>query len=738
MHALKDDDGVLHTDEKKILDLSAQYFSQILQEPPGSTLQLQATEQLLAQTSATVTQTERDTLQSDFTAQELHDAAKLLGKNKCPGPDGVPLEFFLYLWDTISPLLLQATTHGLQQGNLIPFFNKGTITLLHKEGDQAVLKNKRPITLLNVVYKIWAKVLQMRLAPVLQRVISWEQNAFLTGRQLHTTVFLCNEAVFEAKNNKQDCVLLKIDFKKAFDTLRWEFLYAAMRQMQFGERFITFVQTLNNQATSSVRVNNACSKSFAISRSVRQGCPLSPLLFTIAVQVLTDVINSMVLHNQLKGIDLQRIGVHYCQGYFADDSHLLLSADRQNLLNAKSLIHTFGVASGLMVQWGKSKARWVSQDNPMPPWISELDWIWGLNDDSDKLLGFHFKDGLDMDTIFQVALQKIKTRINSPTARSSTIHGRIVIANHLIYGILWFILPLWAAAKPKIRQIERLAQMQAFAVKTIRWAYSPETHPLKSWLLATFNAIASLRWGSDHYTWLSSPSKGKMPSLSPTMLHICELWQATAKFLSPLDQMSLNSWRRLSLWGPKSTGVREVTRSAITGSNARLNASGIKDIADITLDGTTTKTSSIFFGPVPSIAPFWSWAIDLLYIAFPECIRWTPKFSHAVLGKPIPDFCKNAAKWWEAWRCIVLWIIWIRRNEKVFRDSLMSLPRAKALAWHKLILHTREEWKWHCFRADKLDLTLQRRADLDKKIASKHAIVTLKFRVAGSRLFSSW
>ncbi|KAL3680946.1 hypothetical protein R1sor_023902 [Riccia sorocarpa] len=153
---------------------------------------------------------------------------------------------------------------------------------------------------------------------------------------------MCNEAVFQAKTRGQDSILLKIDFRKEFDTIKWDFLYVAMRKMGFGDTFISFITALNNNATSSVRLNNTSSKSFQTSRSVRHGCPLSPLLFTIAIQVLTDVINDMLLTNELKGIDLAPIGIQYCQGFYADDSHLLLAADRQNLLNAKNLLQSFG------------------------------------------------------------------------------------------------------------------------------------------------------------------------------------------------------------------------------------------------------------------------------------------------------------------------------------------------------------------------------------------------------------
>ncbi|KAL3689717.1 hypothetical protein R1sor_016026 [Riccia sorocarpa] len=521
-------------------------------------------------------------------------------------------------------LLIEATAEGLMQGRLLPFFNRGMITLLQKDGDSTLLTNKRPITLLNAVYKVWAKALQLRLSPVLQRLVTWEQNAFLPGRNLHSTVFLCNEAVHEAKALQQDAVLLKIDFKKAFDTLRWQFIYDVMEKMQFGQVFISFVQALNTNAASSVRINNTITKTFQISRSVRQGCPLSPLLFTIAIQTLTDGVNLKLRMGEIKGIILHSIGIQYCQGYFADDSHLLLAADRSNLVTAKNLLHQFGTASGLKVQWGKSVARWISDASPIPTWTSELDWVWGAPDQAEKFLGFHFTDTLQEESIFLAAKQKITAKINSPSARSTTIHGRIVIANHIIYGIIWFLLPLWTGDKGRLRTLERLilnyvwggnsdttkkhrvaervlhqrksegglglmslqAQSQAFVAKTVRWAYTPGQHPLKDWIRSKFQEIAELRWNSSHFTWVTSPSRGAFPPLSPLMLRVCKAWQTTAKLLAPLRNLPLLPWKKISLWGPKTPGIRGLTRSASKGQNARLKDAGVVEIGDITDNGT--------------------------------------------------------------------------------------------------------------------------------------------------------
>ncbi|KAL3687123.1 hypothetical protein R1sor_013432 [Riccia sorocarpa] len=516
VHAIRDEEGILHSSEKEILDLVVDYLSEILHEPQATHHQDLETYDLLSKIQVQVTASKHKELQKNFTIDELHKAAKLL--DKCPGPDGVPLEFFLSLWETICHLLCRDTTEGLQQDTLTPFFNREVITLLQKDADVTLLKNKRPITLLNAVYKIWVKALQLRLSPILQHIIMWEQNAFISGRYLHSTVFMCNEAIFEAKRQNQDSLLLKINFRKALDTLRWNFLYKAMTKMKFGQHLISLVATLNNEASSCIRVR-------------------------------------------------------ILQGYFADDSHLLLSAEKQNLQNAKTLLNSFANASGLIVQWEKSKAKWISTTNTPPDWLQELDWVWEQLDHTDKLLGFYFTVCLDEEAIFQAAMQKNLSKINMLSSRSTSIHGRI-ITNHLIYGVLWFILPLWTRGKAKIRQIETTilkyvwggkdttnrrhrvtetilhqrkkdgglglmsihiqAQAQAFIAKMIRWSFTPGAHPLKLGLLDKFQVTTIHRWSSNLYTWITSPSKGVWPGLSPLMLHTCKMWQAASRLLAPI------------------------------------------------------------------------------------------------------------------------------------------------------------------------------------------------------------
>ncbi|KAL3692352.1 hypothetical protein R1sor_006003 [Riccia sorocarpa] len=682
IYALRDDAGVLHSNEEHIMEMATSYFSNILHEPTTSPQQLQDTEGLLATIQAQVSQEERDSLQKDFTQEELFTAAKLLGRFKCPGPDGVPLEFFLIHWDTVSPLLFKATSEGLQVGFLLPFFNKGVITLLQKEGDSTLLKNKRPITLLNTVYKIWAKALQLRLSPVLQRMITWEQNAFLPGRTLHSTVFLCNEAIFEAKTQEQDTVFLKIDFKKAFDTLRWDFLYKAMEKMQFGPVFISFVTALNNNASSCIRINNTCSNSFLITRSVRQGCPLSHLLFTIAIQVLIDAINFLMRNNMLKGVNLQSIGVEYCQGFFSDDSHLLLSADQQNLFNAKNLIDKFGSASGLQAG------------------------IQVLGDlTNNGTICLPLRQAASFPTSITPALTKAYDRLLDSTPKHTA-----TFSNPSLFSVTPTDLPRWCCrlkddAPDEDAMINRSHASAAFEVKHGKlvpakihdlpegavWHRAPvatfwnsQKKPPDRFLLQweDNNAlIASLRW-RDQTGFLAAPNASirSLASTDPAQVHRrLNYWSITHN-VNPQDPA-----RWTKLWTkrrPIKYGILQwyiffrvvPTWRLETGDTWRLPQTP-RDQPETwcsCCDSRAAEDIIHLFWNCEKAADIWKWAIEVLHIAFPTTSRWTPRFTHAILGEPIPDYCKIARRWWEDWRLSIIWIVWVQQNERTFRNTQLS------------------------------------------------------------------
>jgi hypothetical protein len=172
---------------------------------------------------------------------------------------------------------------------------RGLITLIHKGGDRLPLGNYRPITLLNTTYKIYAKLLQRRLQPVLVEIISHDQSAFLPLRYILDNIVLTQETLNWAKVSKQPLLLLKLDFAKAYDRVSWPFLFLAMEALGFNQAFIKMTKLLLKDATASVCVNGEPSTPFKISRGVRQGCPLAPYLFLIVGEILNFLVHRAAL-----------------------------------------------------------------------------------------------------------------------------------------------------------------------------------------------------------------------------------------------------------------------------------------------------------------------------------------------------------------------------------------------------------------------------------------------------------
>lgn len=127
------------------------------------------------------------------TQDDLKRAAMSLNKLRSPGPDGIPIEFYLALWDSVGHLLHALLLEGIREGHFSPVFVHGVIVLLPKADDFRLLNNKRPITLLNAMFKICSKHYKLLLAEVYVEFISPFQSAFIPGRTIYLALLLTTE-----------------------------------------------------------------------------------------------------------------------------------------------------------------------------------------------------------------------------------------------------------------------------------------------------------------------------------------------------------------------------------------------------------------------------------------------------------------------------------------------------------------------------------------------------------------
>ncbi len=215
---------------------------------------------------------------------------------KTPGCDGLPVEFYKVFWNKIKKPLHEALMYA---GELHISARRGIITLIPKKDKDIKMKHWRPLTLLNVDYKIIAKVLAQRLKLQLLKVIHRDQTGFLQTRFIGENIRLILDIIEYTETENIPALLISIDYEKCFDRLEWSAVQGALRYFNFGENFMKWIKLLYTNPESCTTNNGYISEWFKPTRGLRQGCPLSPYLFVICAEIFANLIRK---NNNIKGI----------------------------------------------------------------------------------------------------------------------------------------------------------------------------------------------------------------------------------------------------------------------------------------------------------------------------------------------------------------------------------------------------------------------------------------------------
>lgn len=445
----------------KVNDEQITCFENILQEVVNFYTDLYATKQIrdevmndyLDNTNLESTLSESDITLCEgmLTMQECTDVIKKMKKNKSPGNDGLPVEFYLTFWEDIKNVVIESLNESFVTGEMSSSQKCAIITLMFKKGDPEMLKNWRPISLLNTDYKIAAFAIANRLQKVLGKIINTDQSGYLRGRFIGSNIRLIEDVIdFTDKNNMQGAALF-CDFEKAFDTLEIPFLIKVLKKFKFGSDLQKWITTFYNKINACVKCNNWISSNIAITRGIRQGCPVSALLFILAVEVMAINIRQ---NKNIKGIKLPgRSGEEAKISQLADDTTLFVN-DCESLLNALDEIKRFGTAAGMKLNFKKTVGIWLGKWKERTDKVGEISWT----SDLVKALGVYY--GHDVKKRLKKNWEDKIAEVNKSLLlwckRDLTLPGRILIVKTFAVPKLNFLANVIHCPEQFIKEINKL------------------------------------------------------------------------------------------------------------------------------------------------------------------------------------------------------------------------------------------------------------------------------------------
>jgi len=191
-------------------------------------------------------------------------------------------------------------------------------------------------------------------------VIDECQSAFLKNRGILDSMLMANEVVQDLRRGGKSALCFKMDFEKAYDSVRWEFLYEMLNRMGFDSRWVMWIKGCLESATVSVLVNGSPTEEFKPTRGLRKGDPLAPFLFIVVVEGLAGLVRQAIKANLLFGIKIGRKEVELSILQFADDTLFLCQDSFSNIITLKSILRGFELASWLKINFHKSKLAGIN------------------------------------------------------------------------------------------------------------------------------------------------------------------------------------------------------------------------------------------------------------------------------------------------------------------------------------------------------------------------------------------
>ncbi|XP_019198912.1 PREDICTED: uncharacterized protein LOC109192673 [Ipomoea nil] len=389
--------------------------------------------------------------------EEVHNALKDMKPFKAPGPDGFQAGFYQHMWPKTGDDVFRLVQQAFLTGVLPEGLNDTLIALIPKVKGPETIKQFRPISLCNVSYKIITKTITNRLKLILPKIVGPYQSSFVPGRQITDNVLIFQEVMhtMRGKQGAKGYMAIKLDLEKAYDRLSWDFIQDTLEQAGFTGLLKDLMMTCIRTPTLSILWGGERLEPIRPTRGIRQGDAMSPAIFVLCMERLSQLITSAVENQVWKGIKLASNGpvlTHLC---FADDMVLFTEVSVAQIEVVKNVLDRFCAASGQRISLNKSQV--LFSKNTVPGLADDLTRRLNIARTMDfgKYLGVPAIHGRVTCNTFSDLLTRINSRLEGWKAKNLSLAGRVVLAKSVLNAIPIYTMQTTALPKSLCLEIEK-------------------------------------------------------------------------------------------------------------------------------------------------------------------------------------------------------------------------------------------------------------------------------------------
>nr|GEW09823.1 RNA-directed DNA polymerase, eukaryota, reverse transcriptase zinc-binding domain protein [Tanacetum cinerariifolium] len=462
-------------------------------------------------------------LECQVSKEEIKKAVWDYGIDKSPGPDGFTFGFYRRYWKLIENDVVDVATCFFYEGS----FPKGG--------------NSSFISLIGSMYKIISKILANRLVVVLGGLVNEIQSAFIANKQILDGPFILNESVQWCKKKKKRSLVFKVDFKKAYDSVRWDHLDEIIRKFGFEEKWCMWIQSCLRSSRGSVIVNGSPTNEFYFYKGLKQGDPLSPVLFILVMKSLHISFQRVVDIGLFKGIELApSLNLSYM--FYADDAIFMGQWSESSIDTIVKVLDCFNRASGLRINMTKSKLLGISmEDDKVKQAAAKI----GCNTLKTTFSYLGSKVGRCMSRIqyWNKTIKRMACRLSMWNLKTLSIGGKLTLLKSVLRSMPVYHMSLFKVPKKVLHRMESMRSHSfngaELSSKKSVWRFI--THGSSLWT----RVIKALH-GYDGK--IGQKVKSCYPSLWLDIIHEVEMFKSRGIDLVSLIHSKLGNGANTSFW----------------------------------------------------------------------------------------------------------------------------------------------------------------------------------------------